>query len=147
MSSALIHRPQWAIDRVLEELRGENVRVAAAAFSPTGWTNENPRRFISPRDLILPDNTLAAGLPLYFEGRLQDFVREIGVVHVHLESPVSAEPLAEGVVCFRGTQAVVLRGPASVRLAYPFHVEKLPPDDANYWRDLQFARVQFKLPL
>ena len=132
---------------MLERLRGENVRVAAASFSPARWTGELPHRFISPRELILPDNSSAAGLPLYFEGRLQHFVREIGVVHVHLELPASAEPLAEGVVCFRGTQAVILRGPAIVKLAYPFHVEKLPPDDANYWRDLQFARAQFKLPL
>jgi hypothetical protein len=121
--------------------------VAAEAFSPARWNGELPQRFISPRELLLPDDTAVAGLPLYFEGRLQHFVRQIGVVHVFLEPPASAESLADGLVYFRGATAVILRGPAVVKLAYPFHVEKLPADEDNYWRDLRGARVQFKLPL
>jgi hypothetical protein len=101
--------------------------MASAAFSPGRWAEENPCRFISPRELILPNNALATGLPLYFEGRLQDLVREIGFVHVHLELLASAERLAEGVVCFQAAQDGILRGPATVKLAYSFHVEKLPP--------------------
>jgi hypothetical protein len=40
-----------------------------------------------------------------------------------------------------------VHGPALVRLAFPFRVERLPSDESNYLRDLRFARVQFDLPL
>ena len=147
MSAELAHRPQWDIDRVLEELHGQDVRVAAMSFSPAPWDGGLHSRFISPRELILPDNSAVAGLPLYFEGRLQRYLRQIGIVYAHLDSPNSIEDSAEGVVCFRGTLAVILRAPAIVKLAYPFRVEKIPADDANYWSDIRFGLVQFKLPL
>jgi len=141
------HRRTWEIDEVLEKLRDENVRVAAESFSPGRGNAATPQHVFTARDLILPDGSAAAGLPLFFEGRLQGFVREIGVVWVHLDSLAAAESSAQGIFCFRGQTAVMLRGPAVVRLAHPFHVEKLPADEINYWEDLRCARVQFKLAL
>ena len=57
---------------------------------------------------------------MFFEGRLRQFDRRIGVVFVTLDAldiPVST---ADGLVQFRGTAAVVLQGPATVRLSFPF---------------------------
>ena len=147
MSPEVQHRRTWPIDAVLEKLRGENVRVAAQAFAPDYGRKYPQKHVFTARDLILPDGSAAAGLPLFFEGRLQEFVREIGVVWVHLDSLATAESSAQGILGFRGQTAVMLRGPAVVRLAHPFHVEKLPADEINYWEDLRCARVQFKLPL
>ena len=53
---------------------------------------------------------------------------------------------AEGTVLVRGVPAVILRGPAIVRLAFPFRVEPRPADEANYWEDLRFPTAQFRLP-
>lgn len=147
MKAETLQRPQWAIDHLLDRFTGENVRVAAEAFSPTRWNAEFPRRFVSRRELILPDNSDARGLPLYFEGRLRRFTREIGVVYVELESPAPAVEALEGTLNFRGKIAVILRGPAVVQLSFPFQVEKLPAEAANYWADLQLPRAQFQLPL
>lgn len=147
MSSEISHRPAWPIDRVLGALVGQHVRVAAESFSPAGKNGQRPHVFVSPRQLVLPDNTSAAGLPLYFEGRLRQFVREVGVVHVELDSPASADESVEGFTYFRGATAVILRGPAIVKLAFPFQVEKLPCEADNYWEDLRLPRAQFKLPL
>ena len=147
MNAVNLQRPQWPIDQLLDRLTGENVRVAAEAFSPSRWNGELPRRFVSRRDLILPDNSEARGLPLYFEGRLRRFTREIGVVFVELESPGPVTEALEGTVNFRGKIAVILRGPVVVQLSFPFQVEKLPTEAANYWADLQLPRAQFQLPL
>jgi hypothetical protein len=144
MSPTVNHRPKWQIDEVLEGLIGQDIRVAVESFSPSG---SSPRIFVASRNLVLPDNSRVDGLPLYFEGKLHQFVREIGVVHVDLEAPASQEHCAEGIVCFRGTTAAVLRGPATVRLAHPFRVERLPADPESYWADLRFPRAQFQLPL
>jgi hypothetical protein len=97
------------------------------------------------RELYLPDNTQAGGLPVFFEGRLRQFERQIGVVCVHLDAPTTAERATEGVVCFRGQAAILLRGPAVVELAFPFHVERLPDDPNNYWLDLRLPQAQFEL--
>ena len=61
-----------------------------------------------------------------------------------LDIPVST---ADGLVQFRGTAAVVLQGPATVRLSFPFRVEPLPTDPVNYWEDLRGFRAQLQLPL
>ena len=142
-----IQRPQWEIDRILESLQGQNIRVAAESFSPARWNGEPPHHFITPREFVLPDNTNAGGLPLYVEGRLREFNRQIGVVYVDLEMPALAMKSAQGTVSFRGNIAVILRGPAVVKLAFPFQIEKLPADDPNYWRDMRLPQVQFELPL
>jgi hypothetical protein len=147
MNVEVIHKPKWEIERILEGLLGQGVRVAAESFSPARWNYQSPAPFIPSCELILPDNSRAGCLPVYFEGRLQQFIREIGVFYVQLESAAPFNNAIEGIVPFRGKMAVILRGAATVRLAFPFQVEKLPVDAENYWRDLQIPRVQFKLPL
>ena len=146
MTPELRQRPEWQIDRLLDSLIGKPVRVAADTFSPEPWNGQEPKWWVATRQLILPDNSRPAGLPVYFEGRLQQFTRQIGVVYVVLDAPGLPEPSAEGIIFYRGSSVVVLRGPATVKLAYPFQVEKLPEDAANYWKDLQVPRVQFEFP-
>ena len=146
-SCAPIQRPKWAIDRLLEGLIGEQVRVAAEAFTPPRANGEPWPRMIPVTDLILPDNSTPGGLPVFFEGRLEAFERRIGVVDVILSGPVRRGASAtDGQTAFRGATAVVLSGPARVRLAYPFVVERLPADEANYWRDLRGPRAQLEFP-
>ena len=84
---------------------------------------------------------------MFFEGRLRQFDRRIGVVFVTLDALDLAVPTADGVIQFRGTAAVVLQGPATLRLSFPFRVEPLPIDPANYWEDLRAFRAQLHLPL
>lgn len=137
-------RPKWDIDQTLESLIGQEVRVAAKSFSPTTADGTFPRGFVPVSNLFLPDNSQPAGLPVFFEGRLQRFCRRIGVVYVCLESPSNPETGADGTAPFRGSLAVILKGPAIVELAFPFKVERLPLDSDNYWRDLRVPRVQFE---
>jgi len=146
MSTELSQRPQWAIDRRLDSLIGADVRVAARAFSPVPWTGRKPPRMLPVRDLFLPDNSQPAGRPVFFEGRLRHFERQIGVVLLGMAAPASPNWTTEGHVFFRGTTVVILRGPAVVELAFPFHVEQLPGDAENYWRDLWMPSVQFVFP-
>ena len=68
------------------------------------------------------------------------------MVFVTLNAPSLPERTADGLVRFRGAAAVVLRGPATVRLAFPFRVEPLPIDPDNYWDDLRISCAQFGLP-
>ncbi len=144
---APIERPKWDVDRRLEGLIGEQVRVAAESFAPARPNGETWPRLIPVADLILPDNSSPGGLPVYFEGRLEAFERRIGVVDVILSAPTGRSASAsEGMTAFRGTTAVVLPGPARVRLAFPFVVERLPADDENYWRDLRGLRAQLEFP-
>src|SRR5437867_10873109 len=147
MRSGLIHRPRWEIDTILEGLVGEDVRVAAAAFAPPMPNGKSRGSFIPANKLILPDNSSAEGLPVYFEGRLWMFARQIGVVHALLGPPVNPDKSVDGIICFRGNTAVILRGPATVELAFPFKIERLPRDGGNYWNDLQFPNAQFILPI
>jgi hypothetical protein len=147
MNAELSHRPKWPIDELLEGLIGHDVRVAAESFSPARGDCEAPTDLIPVRELILPDNSQAGSLPVYFEGSLRGFVREIGVIWLRLGSPAPIVGAVEGIVRFRGKMAVILRGPAMVKLAFPFRVEKLPADADNYWRDRQTSRAQLKLPL
>jgi len=146
MNTTPTQKPTWAIDHRLQGLIGEDVRVAAKCFSPGLQTGGAPPRFIPVGDLFLPDNSQPAGLTVFFEGRLRRFERQIGVVFVWLDSPALPDGAAEGPACFRGETAVILRGPAVVELAWPFQVERLPADPANYWRDLRVPRAQFEFP-
>ncbi len=146
MDAALSQRPKWSIDRVLERLVGQDVRVAAEAFAPPNSNHGYSGGLICVRGLMLPDNSQPAGLPVFFEGRLCHFERHIGVVFVWLDAPASLETASEGSVFFRGQTAVILRGPAVVELTFPFQVEKLPVDPRNYWQDLRVPRAQFEFP-
>jgi hypothetical protein len=119
--------------------------AAAESFFPSAGTQVQPTA-IAVGDLILPDNTRPGLLPVFFEGRLRRFERRIGAVFVTLGAP-AVERSAEGMVFLRGSAAVLLHGPALVRLAVPFRVERLPNDAANYWVDLRFPIAQFRLPL
>jgi hypothetical protein len=145
-TTPLPQRPQWDIDRRLERLIGQEVRVAGESFVPVCWNGQVRQSFIHVRDLILPDNTKPGVLPVFFEGRLCRFERRIGVVCVALDLPRVMGRAAEGTVLVRGIPAVLLRGPAIVRLAFPFRVEPLPADEANYWEDLRLPTAQFRLP-
>lgn len=140
-------RPRWPIDHQLATLVGHPVRVAVEAFAPIRWDGTSLAPWVPVRGLLLPDNTAADGHPVFFEGRLDTFERRIGVVHLTLAPSPLPDPAPEGLVPFRGTPAVVLQGPALVRLAFPFQIERLPLDPANYWRDLRFPAVQFEWSL
>ena len=140
------HRPKWVIDQTLDRLIGEEVRVAAKSFSPPSRNGHPPLRFLPVRDLYLPDNSQPAGRPVFFEGRLLEFERQIGVVFVRLDAPAAVAASPEGAVLFRGKAAVILRGPAVLELDFPFHVERLPNDPGHYWLDLRMPRAQFEFP-
>jgi hypothetical protein len=143
MSTPSTHRPKWAIDRTLDGLIGQDGRVAAKAFTPPTRKDHRGLVFMPVGELFLPDNSQAGDLPVLFEGLLVRFDRRIGVVCVHLDSLTSRDGSSEGTANFRGKLAVILRGPAVVQLAFPFHVERLPTDEENYWRDLKAPRAQF----
>ncbi len=67
----------------------------------------------------------------YFEGKLNRFTRAVGVAYVLVDAPAHTERSSEGIVYFRGSMALILRGPATVELAFPFSVERLPRDSAD----------------
>ena len=146
MSIQHTQRPRWEIDRTLDGLIGRDVRVAAKAVSPPSRNGDTARLFIPVGKLFLPDNSLAGGLPVFFEGRLVRFERKIGVVVVYLDAPSLADVSSEGTALFRGKLAVILHGPAVVELASPFRVEPLPGDPDNYSRDLRAPQAQFEFP-
>ena len=147
MSVHQMSRQPWPIDRLLARFAGHDVRVAGRAFAPGVPTAGRPLRFLQVADLILPDGSQPGAVPFFFEGRLREFERRIGVVVVSLDALAGRDTAPEGWVQFRGQAAVVLQGPAVVELASPFHVERLPSDPANYWRDLRSPRVQFEFDL
>lgn len=98
------------------------------------------------RELFLPDNSRPDGLPVFFEGQLWQFERQIGIVFVCLGPPASQATATDGAVCFRSKIAVILRGPAIIEMAFPFQVERLSADPENYWRDLRRPRAQLEFP-
>jgi hypothetical protein len=61
-------RPKWEIDLVLERLVGEEIRVAARAFTPVRKPGEKPLALSPVRTLFLPDNSRPAGLPVFLRG-------------------------------------------------------------------------------
>jgi len=128
-------------------LVGQFVRVAAAEFSPVHADGLRSPRFIPVGQLILPDGTQVGTTPVFFEGLLKEFERRIGVVTAFLDKTTDHHQSAEGIVHFRGTTAAILRGPALVRLAAPFHVERLPANPSGYWGDLRCPFFQFKFEI
>ena len=72
---------------------------------------------------------------------------QVGVVEAWLDAPHSTTKSLDGTAYFRGSIAVILRGPALVRLAFPFKIERIPIRDENYWEDLRIPQAQFSLPL
>ncbi len=142
-----ITRPQWDIDRRLAALVGCDIRVAADAFAPIQADGKPWPDLIAVEDLLLPDNTRPEGRPVFFEGKLREFTRQIAVVQVWLDAPTRPAASAQGMIHFRGASAVLIQGPALVRLAFPFRVERLPSDERNYLSDLRLVRAQFHLPL
>ncbi len=144
MRPQLTQRPKWEIDRLLDGLTGKAVRLAAKSFSPVPRNRDTPCLLIPVRHLFLPDNSQPASLPVFFEGRLLQYERRIGVVFARLDSPASPDGASEGMLSFRGKAAVILHGPAVVELAFPYQVERLPLDAENYWRDLRVPRAQFE---
>lgn len=139
-------RPEWRIDRLLNTFVGCDVRVAARAFAPGLPADGREIRFMSVADLFLPDNSQPGSAPVFFEGRLRSFERRVGVVFVVLETSSNRESAPEGWVLLRGKLAVFLHAPAVVELAFPFRVERLPPEPENYWRDLRLPCAQFEFP-
>jgi hypothetical protein len=143
MKTEPMQRPKWDVDRRLEANVGQDVRVAAAAFRLINHLGAPGPRWISIKELILPDNREVADLPVFFEGKLESFIREAAIVTDQLGNPRCPRSPANGTVHFRGGCAAVLQGPAQVQLAYPFSVEKLPSDSDNYWEDLRRPMAQF----
>lgn len=139
-----LQRPKWEIDKRLEALTGENIRVRAAAFCPPRWTGKSSQ-LIEARAFILPDNSAMDGDALYLEGRLLSFRREIGVVFVSLDRP-DADATANGRVLFRGSGAVILPGPATVRLHTDLFIERIAADTRLYWSHLLATEPQINLP-
>ena len=126
MALALEQRPQWGVDRRLDDLIGQDLRVAAKSLAPASSDGNASLRFIPVRDLYLPDNRQPAGRPVFVEGRLQAYERQISVVVVRLAAPAWVADSPEGTVFFRGKAAVILRGPAVLELAFPFHAVVRP---------------------
>src|SRR5438105_4270161 len=100
MAPDLTARHEWEIDRILAGLIGEEVRVAAKSFSPMRWTGESRFDFVAVRSLYLPDNSQPGGLPVFFEGRLKGFARDVAVVLVCLDSSQSSEGASDGSMFF-----------------------------------------------
>ena len=133
-------KPTWEIDRVLQSLVGAQIRVGAEAFAPFAQGRVIQEHLTPASQLILPDNTPVDGQPVFFEGRLEQFNRQIGLVRVQLGP---AERFgAQGMILFRERSVVILPGPAVVQLSVPFHIERLPTGEENYWRDLRLPCAQ-----
>ena len=139
-------KPTWEIDRVLQNLVGAQIRVGAETFAPFAQGRSVQERLTPASQLILPNNTPVDGQPVFFEGRLDQFSRQIGLVRVQL-GPAEGFG-AQGMILFRGRGAVILPGPVVVQLSVPFHVERLPLGEGNYWRDLRLpcAQLLFNFP-
>lgn len=144
MSTELEQRPQWEIDKALEDLIGQDVRVAATSFSPVRRNENEPSQLTPVHRLSLPEYDQPAAAPVYFEGRLQRFTRQPGAVLVWLGPRTSTDGAPDGPICFRGSRAVIVQGPAVVELASPFRVEALQADSYNYWRDINAPSAQFE---
>jgi hypothetical protein len=137
-------RRVWDIDKRLESLKGCAVRVRAELVLPKGWHGKPLACPIDGGNLVLPDGTRVDRDPIYVEGILTGFRRSIAVVQVELgEPPIGGT--ADGRISFRGRTAVFLRGPATVQLAHPFTVERIPIHPQAYWEHLRRIDGQFEL--
>src|SRR5205085_10093337 len=125
MEMAANPQPSWEIDRILQRCIGYDVRVCARQFAPVP-TGKHVPAFLPVGNIILSDQSRPENLPVFFEGKLDSFHRQIGVVRVRLWLPTLADTASDGLVTFRGKLAVIIRGPALVELQAPFHVEQLP---------------------
>ena len=145
MNFELETKREWEIEKVLMRLLGRNVRVLGRSFVPSfedkfRW----PIEAIKADRFWLPDNRSAEGCPVFFEGKLNEVHRSVGVIHLGLSEPDTKHFSDEGFFPFRGRLAVIMRGPVVVQLDYPFVVELLPSEPVNYWLDLRFPRAQFE---
>lgn len=147
MNTKSTEKTEWDIDRKLDRLVGEEVRVAVDGFCPFNGCGCDPKRWISADSLLLPDNSPTTGLLVLFEGHLIEFHRHIGVVHLQVETVSTPNRASEGIVRFRGRRAAVLHGRALVRMTFPFFIERLPSHHEDYWRDFNRRGAQFELPL
>lgn len=145
--SEATRRPNRQIDRVLRRPVGQQVGGTASSFCPALGNGEHPWCLILVREILFPDNTQPASLPVYLEGRLTQYWRRLEVVYACLESSTSAPFSAEGMALFRASLAAILTGPALMELVFPFKVEKLPGGSNNYGRDLHLHRAQFAPPI
>jgi hypothetical protein len=134
-------RRTWQIDGRLQALLGCPVRVAAESLFPSALRGEVFKHLITPKNFILPDGTTAEPGYIYVEGVLRDFRRHVALVFVELDA-LPFEGSAEGRVIFRGTPAVILRGPATVQLDESAFVERVPADANAYWAHLLSTHPQ-----
>lgn len=139
--------PQPQLQLLRRPKKLADVRVAARNFSPRINAAKRVPPLLLVRELFLPDNTHPQGIPVFFEGNLKWFRRQIGVVIVCLDAPKFPDGACDGFVPFRGKLGAIVRGPTIVELDFPFLIERLPADSENYWRDLRLPRVQLKLPM
>jgi hypothetical protein len=137
-------RPKWEIDKRLESLIGENIRVRASAFCPPRWNGE-AGVWIEAENFILPDNSSVDGETFYLEGKLLSFERQVSIVSVCLDRPDS-EDTARGRMVYRGQSSVILPGPALVKLRQDHFVERIATDPRSYWNQLKDSGPQLTLP-
>ena len=143
MTSQMACRPEWQIDKRLNLLIGENIRVRVSAFCPPKWNGE-PANVIQAANLMLPDNSMVHRDELYFEGKLLSYRRDVAFVFLALDQSAFAGEGANGRVLYRGRQAVILHGPATVQLHPDHFIEKLPSDSSFYWDHLRIVGPQFE---
>ena len=139
-------RGVWEIDKRLASLKGCPVRVRAELVLPKGWHGKALTKPIDGANLILPDGTRVDRDPIFVEGVLTEFKRSIAIMVVELDR-LPMEGTADGRIHFRGATAVFLRGPATVQLARPFVVERLPDFLQTYWNQLRLVDSQLELNL
>ena len=118
------------------------VRVQSLIFKR--WNGE--AREVGIGNLVLPDGSLVEREPVFVEGTLREFTRQVGMILVNL-GPLSFDGSAEGRLLFRGRPAVILRGPATVQLHSSQFLEKVPTDNEVYWSHLTSGDGQMNLPL
>jgi hypothetical protein len=81
---------------------------------------------------------------VYFEGVLESHLRRIGVVDVTLGAPAASAISTAGLTDDHGVAAVRLPGPAIVRLAFLFRVERLATDDRHPGQGRRWSGAQLE---
>jgi hypothetical protein len=116
MGTELTKRPKWG-----DHLVGEEARVAARSFFSVPHNSDEALRFIHVRHLFLPDNSQPACRSVFFEGRLQQYGRHVGVVFVRLDCLPSPHGSSERQAHFgRETDRDPARSCGSWEMALPF---------------------------